>query len=422
MQNSDIPSITDYQPLNPYTEIQIISHDKSITRLLIKLDEARCASSDDSCNIFIWNINNGICIHTLAGHNRPVTCMNTISSGGDSESVSLLLLTAASDRNLFIWNVDIGKCVAQISDDVGPIRCLLPVEELTLFCTGGEKLCLWDYFGNLKCLYDQTDVEDIQVMLFMNEDLLVTAADMHLMSYAISDDNEEDSSQSLCFKSEQRFQSHRECIKCLAKVNNMVFVSGSLDGAIRIWQLPSLTCLKELNHVADYLGSYKEFPYSIQHILCLSERYIFAAVGSGFMVYDTFTFEKIACQKSAHYSKILHLCFIYNGKFMATCSEDGTIRLWNFINEPSSKSHIEHTNENISYFFYNSVDMKNSKFDIKPKLVGDCLAHSGAVEMCIDYGMNGFISCGMDSLLIAWKDSKFEDEKRDDLFIKKIYS
>ena len=45
----------------------------------------------------------------------------------------------------------------------------------------------------------------------------------------------------------------------------------------------------------------------------LLQRYLFATIGAGFKVYDALAHKLVAECHLAHYSKILHLAFVYNG-------------------------------------------------------------------------------------------------------------
>lgn len=43
------------------------------------------------------------------------------------------------------------------------------------------------------------------------------------------------------------------------------------------------------------------------------QRYLFAAIGNGFCLFDSISGRMMARKLNAHYSKILHIQFVYEG-------------------------------------------------------------------------------------------------------------
>lgn len=402
-----VPTVQDDQPLNPYNEIQVLTGHQDIINILKIINDVRLASSADDNLVIIWDVENGDQVHCLQGHTRPVTSMLVHQQSGVMDQYyALVLITGSSDKTIRIWHCDNGICLNIIQDHCSTIKCLVNIHQDSMFCSGGEDLCLWDVQGQLLFKETQPNPDsDVHSIIPIKEDKLVVASSKQsLVIYKVSKDSEK---RTLKFHSQ--LKPHREDIRCITNVTDESFASASLDGEIILWCSNSLQPIKQFNRVEEFEGFDHLYPYSVQHMFILVQRFIFAAVGAGFFVYDSVSGKCVAARKSAHHSKVSYLELLKERCILATCSEDGTVRLWG-----SSKRRLPVEFSPIEHFLGKSFrDIMSSVTE--PELLGECLGHSGSVRMIANFGDEGFASCATDGLIILWKDGLRQRQKRIEL-------
>ncbi|XP_048736638.1 WD repeat-containing protein 41-like isoform X2 [Ostrea edulis] len=339
------------------------------------------------------------------------------------------LITGSSDKHIKVWDIDQGKCVQDITEHGASVKCLLPVLD-NMFLSAGENLHLWSGDGTLldTCLSDERDA-DITLLISTNikNERFVTACDKELTVYSIKSNSDMDKTgHKICRL--KTLPPHLEAIGTLIQVSDKLFASGSLDGMILLWSSETFMPMKKLNTMSEYKGKSHIYPYSVQFIACENQRYLLAAIGCGFAMFDTL-YSKLLCKKlNAHYSKVTQLTFVCDGLLLATCSEDGSIRLW------GQRSH-SNPNEQLTVKASMGLSPIERFLDInfgqlhhnkgpdpfpEPALVGECLGHCGSVMRIVDIGLEGMLSCGADNLVIAWKNSELQKMKRNQVVQEKV--
>ena len=431
-----VPNVEDDQPLNPFTEIQILTEHTDILKFLIQIDEQRCCTGGDDHLIIIWDVHFGKRLHVLDGHTRPLTCLSMCQS---SNSKPPVLLSAASDKSICIWHVDTGHLLRSVTDHGCTARAFgIFVEETSLFCSGGENLCLWQISGDLVHKVSRSEDEDIQQILVLNKTTIVTAADKVLAVYLLQEtDQLSDTAKAKdSLKLERQLISHTDSVTAVLKIDDTCFASGSLDGTIILWSSNDFTRIKFLSlKRRDYQGSDRLYPYSVQHLLCVDQRFLVCAMGSGFYIQDIVTETRLTEVWNAHYSKILHMTFMFGGLMLATCSEDGSVRLWGNpasfkqvstnMDADSSQDSLIGDTEIVSamdkFLAYDSKEGPGSESVCKVQVLGECLGHTGAVQKCINLGAEGFVSCGKDGVVIVWKDGLRQEMRRNEIIRDLLY-
>lgn len=395
----NVPVIQDNQPLNPFNEIRVLTGHQDIVNILKIIDDIRLASSADDNLVIIWDVENGDQLHCLQGHTRPVTSMLVHQQNSLKDHVPVLI-TGSSDKTIRIWNCDDGICLNTIQDHCSTVKCLVNIEEDFMFCSGGEDLCLWNVQGQLlfKEIQPNKDSDVHSILPIKNEKLVIAFSKQRLVVYYITE-----VSRRKILKFHSQLQPHRDDVRCLVNVTDESFASASLDGEIILWSSNSLKPIKEFNKIWEFEGRNHLYPYSVQHMFVLDQRFIFAAVGAGFSIFDTLSGKCVAARKNAHHSKVSHIELLRERAMLATCSEDGTVRLWGALNRCLSEELSP-----IERFLGKSV----ASSDTEPKLLGECLGHSGSVRMIENFGNEGFASCAADGLIILWKDGLRERQKR----------
>ncbi|XP_064609365.1 WD repeat-containing protein 41-like [Liolophura sinensis] len=543
-QKDEVESLSE-QVFNPYTELQVLQGHGDIVRLLLKIDNTRFASAADDNTAVIWNIKTAQKSCVLYGHTRPVACMLLLAPSSEGFE-DPMLVTGSSDKQIKVWDIETGECVQTVLDHSSSVRSLLSLENGSLFCSGGKKLCVWTRKGQLLSSTLSLNDEDINLMIATKNNRVVTAADKQLCVYSVvkiitSLTSNTDCSYEVTLV--KKLPPHREAIRCLINVSDASFASGSIDGTIILWTTQTLAPSRYFNSIPDYQGREHLYPYSIQHMICIDERYIVAGIGSGFCVYDTVCGSVLMTKAKAHYSKILFVGFVWDNTFLVTCSEDGSLRLWGHsqtlqlaqldtskhgdnvlsrftgyslwghsqtlqlaqldtskhrdnvlsrftgyryyswlsltpVNTGTMSSHDllatgkgsedgclslwghsqtlqlaqldtskhgdngsgdgclslwghsqtlqlapldtnKHGDNVLSRFTGYSIDYlrhcRAEDYLMELQLMGECLGHSGAVQMFLDYGTHGVVSCGVDSLIIAWKNAEIQSLNRTDL-------
>ncbi|XP_030832765.1 WD repeat-containing protein 41-like [Strongylocentrotus purpuratus] len=441
MQNQ-VEILQDDQPLNPYTEIQILHDHTDLIKFLLPISENKFLSVSDDNTGIIWDVTTGLKLCTLVGHTRPITCASLMRPPVDDESREVemshyLLLTGSSDRTIRVWSTENGACLQIITEHNATTKAILSFPNNGLFCTGGQDLFLWNSDGRLLQTIKQEaeDVSDcpladIKHMLAVCEDRFVVAAGSALEVYAIEAQIGQLGVTSFQMRRVKKLvPQHREAVMCLTRISDSYFASASLDGTVKVWNSHTLSTSRQLNHINEYEKN--GFPWCVQHLIPLDTKHLCITIGSGLAVFDIVTGDCLWKKAHAHFSKITFISIINDGRFLATCSEDGTIRLWGVDQRIRGGSEDgDNSAKDLSMHKFTDIvqasHQKHSKEsrrlfrreESRPPLLclqGECVAHSGAVQMILDFRHDGMASCGVDGLVILWKDGELENAKRSDL-------
>jgi WD40 repeat protein len=147
--------------------------------------------------------------------------------------------------------------------------------------------------------------------------------------------------------------------------------------------------------------------------MTVDKKYLAAAIGTGFRIYDVGTGECAMEVKNAHEAEVNHLISLYDGfeqmlgEFdlsrtrLASCSADSSIKLWGTTQRLNFRKR-----EKVS------IDTNAQKSGRLPKIgsvkmepvcLGEMWGHGDSVNQLLAFTENSFASCGSDSTLILWK-------------------
>jgi len=387
---------------NPLNEIQILEGHTDIVRLLIKVDGSRLASASDDGNIIIWNCLNGRRITTLKGHSLAITCIALIGAGK--------LISGSADKTIRMWNLESEKCIV-LRAHQGSIKCVASLNPGS-FCSGANDpmLCIWKSdTGELLNTINRTDNENMNALLPITNDRLITANTSSFLHVY--------STQSCNYI--KLLSYHRESVRCLVRVSGTMFASASMDGAIVVWNAESLTTMRILQSPDEYRSKDRVYIYDVKYLLVLGEKYLAAAIGVGFRIFDVFSGECLMECKHAHEMEVSHLLCLYDGKRIISCSADGSIRLWGTSQPINFRKKREKTSDSSSVPRIQSKmgrSRTSSSSSISPKvepiLLGEMLVHSDGINQLLTLSEKSFASCSNDRTLILWKDGHDEAELR----------
>eukprot|EP01102_Stenamoeba_stenopodia_P001604 TRINITY_DN11434_c0_g1_i2.p1 TRINITY_DN11434_c0_g1~~TRINITY_DN11434_c0_g1_i2.p1 ORF type:complete len:479 (+),score=70.36 TRINITY_DN11434_c0_g1_i2:150-1586(+) len=375
---------------NTINEIQVLEGHTNIVRFLLKIDSVRFASASDDGAIIIWSYQTGEQIALLKQHTHPITCLLLLSQN--------ILISGSADKTIRMWNLESYECFKVLSKHTGSVKCLATLDE-DRFCSAGndQSILIWQNDGELLASIERQEEENLNCLLpIMGHESgsrLVTGSNSSLLLVYRID--------TLSF--DKLLAYHRESVRCLVALPSFLFASGSLDGSIVVWQADSLAPLKILNYPDKYRDENRIFNYSVASLVPFSERYLIAAIGKGFRMYDIVSGDCIVESNDAHESDVLSIIPIDNEKFfhIATCSADSSVKIWN--NKPVNQP-----------FKFDAGSLRGIQQKTKFEAVceGEMYVHSEMVNQLLFIDKGIFVSCGGDELVILWKDGVLQSETR----------
>lgn len=410
------------QPKNCFTELQVLKGHFDIVRYVVKIDDIRFASAGDDGLVLVWNVETGERLLELRGHTQQITAMVAYTITQD-DITHTSLITASSDRSVSLWNPDSGNRVQTVSDLQSSVKCLLVLTCQSLWLSGGNDLCVWNRNFQLLCKSEQYSDTGITAMVELPRNYIAAAVDNEIIIYELKVSSRDSDVSITAFR---HLANHSDSIRILINVSDKVFASGSHIGELIIWDSVEWTILANEQIIFEdvrydgqpeiRLGSQKQSDMSIQHLSSDGELVV-AAVGSGLYVYDVQKRCVVAYRKMAHDSDILHTKLLSSSKLIS-CSEDGNVKMWELQDLPLPA-------EPASAGFFGMWSFgRSSKQGPTPKkvledpglktleFIGDLIGHSGAVQMFVNFGQRGLVTCSSDHLLIVWRDGEMQSHLR----------
>lgn len=204
---------------------------------------------------------------------------------------------------------------------------------------------------------------------------------------------------------------HKELPQSIACLSNRQFVSGSLDGIIIVWNSENFLAEYTLHSPAEYLKDEKKYLYNVSFLLPINERYVVAAIGKGFTVFElhpeTGSFSVVLQCLNAHGAALTCALTLCNGAYLLTSSEDSVIKMWkvpphiNFGGKTAEK-------ENKGGPLSRSDDVP------RPELVAELFGHTATVTDIVKIDEYSFASSSLDAEVIVWKDGYRQSELRNE--------
>eukprot|EP01094_Clydonella_sp_ATCC50884_P004552 TRINITY_DN1358_c0_g1_i2.p1 TRINITY_DN1358_c0_g1~~TRINITY_DN1358_c0_g1_i2.p1 ORF type:complete len:539 (+),score=107.01 TRINITY_DN1358_c0_g1_i2:370-1986(+) len=408
---------------NPINEAQFLEKHTDIVRYLVNIDGRRIASAGDDGTVCIWDTLTGQCLKQLKGHGLRITGMLSLLCGSER-----ILATGSADKTVRLWSVDSDSppqpsthardthacteaegedsgedtpsncCRHVLSGHTGSITCLYAMDNETL-CSGGNDsmIYLWRVRdGTAITRIERQEEENLHCLLPIANNSLVTGSNS---SFLYVYDIKTSKHQVLAY--------HRESVRCLVSISDTQFASASLDGAIVVWHAQNLTPIKTLTYPEQYLdGTTKAFLFSVRKLVLLSKRYIAAAFGNGFKIFDISTRECILSEANCHEGPVTDLIPLYDCRRLVTCSVNGCIRIWGIEQQHPVPA------------LTNVPDPKQApltssmKRNVRAVCFGEMWCHADAVNSLLYMSPSAFASCSHDGTVVLWKDGRVQSQLR----------
>uniref|UniRef100_A0A9J8CWV7 WD repeat domain 41 n=1 Tax=Cyprinus carpio carpio TaxID=630221 RepID=A0A9J8CWV7_CYPCA len=396
--------IGEEQPKNCFTEMQVLKGHFDIVRFLVQIDDLRFASAGDDGLVLIWNVETGDCLLELRCHTQQITAMTSYSfiRGRNAHAA---LITASSDRTL---SVSFTQASAEVC-------CLLVLVRLDVWLSGGNELCVWNRDFELQCKTVHHSDAGISAMVELPKNFIAAAMDKEIVIFKLSL-----SGSDIVVMAMRHLADHQDTIHSLISINDGLFASGSHIGELIIWDSVDWT-IQAYEHIlweepagdSQSEVKLKQIERSIQHMSSDGE-YIVAAVGSGLYVFNVLMKSVVAYRKMAHDSNVLHTMRLMS------CSEDGSVRLWELQDLPLPAEPASSGFFGMFGTFGRSGKQTGPPAKKMPEipglrsleLIGDLIGHSGAVQMFLSFKEKGLVTCSTDHLLIIWKDGELQSQLR----------
>ncbi|MUL36715.1 WD40 repeat domain-containing protein [Gloeocapsopsis dulcis] len=261
------------------------------------------ASSGEDRSVRLWDSGTNFCLKTLQGHSNGVWCV-TFSPDGTQ------LASGTQDRLIRFWNTTTGTHLGSLQGHTSWIWSVAFHPDGNVLASGSEDrtIRLWNVHTgqHLKTLTGHTDA--VFAVIFSHDGKLFSGSlDGTIKIWDIS--------QGIC----QHLQGHRGGVWSIAlSSDGTILASGSQDQTIKIWDIKTGYCIKTLVGHTSWIRSCAISP---------DQQYLISGSADGVVkVWQIETGECIQIQ--AHNGPVLSIVFDPNGENFATCGTDTTIKLW----------------------------------------------------------------------------------------------
>uniref|UniRef100_A0A6B2L2Y3 Uncharacterized protein n=1 Tax=Arcella intermedia TaxID=1963864 RepID=A0A6B2L2Y3_9EUKA len=326
----------------------------------------------------------------MVGHTTAVTCFLCLEHR--------LLVSGSVDKSIRIWDLSDGRCCKVIKQGHdGGIKCLVALQD-GRFCSGGNDkyLRVWTKEGELSGTIERIEAEEnVTCMLAISNGMVIIASSLFLYAYRTD-----------TLRFSHKFTIHREPVRCLVKINDETFASGSLDGVVVIWLCPSFSPLKTLNFPNTYFvntDNRRHYSHSVNHLLVIGKRYLGVCIDKGFKIFDTIFGDCVMDRMNAHSSTVHCMLCISGGRRFITASSDAQIKLWGTTKDvdfTADEDPLQHKKRKPVYY--------------PPILLGKMFGHTEEVSLLLKVTENSFLSGGHDKMIILWKDANIESHIRNE--------
>jgi WD40 repeat protein/uncharacterized caspase-like protein len=344
---SEDSTIKLYEATNGREIRTLRGHEKQVYQVAFSPDGELLASASEDGTVRVWKVRTGEPIHILSGHGGPVTSV--------AFSVSGVLASGGWDGNARLWNVVTGKEIRALRGRNGYVTAVaFSGTDGNLLATGGmdNQIRLWNVRTGLLLHTLQGHEGVINALSFsLRGDLLASGSGDYTVrlwevqskslravlaghSYAVNSVSFAPDGDTLASCSDdaaikfwsvvsgravRSFNGHKfKAYSVDFSPDGARLISSGADEAIRIWNVAGGTVSRELR-----LQSYPEKQVAVSRdgtkvATATLEEISLQTIGEG----------REALALRGHAGFITALAFSEDGEWLASSSEDGTVKLW----------------------------------------------------------------------------------------------
>jgi len=273
------------------------------------------------------------CLHEMKMHRQPVTCVRF-------HPKFTWVVSSSDDCTINLWDWESGKYIRSMRGHTSAVQDLDFDDEgeRLASCSADMSIKIWDMTDdNFKCVRTlQGHDHNVCGVRFLSDLLISCSRDTTIKMW--------DMNSGFCMKT---LQAHDEWVKCIAvSACGTLIASGSMDKSVRVWSAAkgSWDCSQIYND-HDHVVECVEFSnYSADKVITNAEdnkedykeeggtpnKPRFLASGSrdrSILIYDM---EEVKCIMvlKGHDNWVRSLQWHPAGKYLLTCADDKTIRVW----------------------------------------------------------------------------------------------
>jgi len=385
--------------LNVTKPKKIEGHRWGVSSVVFSPDGKLLASGSGDYTVRIWQVDTGECIKILKGH---TTNVDTIAFSPDGK----FLIAGVRNGEIWIWNIENNKCLKSFRPHRSYVTFVSFFPDGRFFVSGSrdKKIYIWD-FRTGKCFKMFEEKDEVYSVMFSpngkllawgSSDYTVKIWDIKKRNYIKSLKGHEAGVQSIAFSPDgillasgsndntiRIWDIEREkCLKVLEGHEGPIYsvafspdgrflASGSEDCTVRIWKAGSWECIKTLKEHKRGIRSVAFSPDGKMLASGARDNIIYIwnikiekdfeeieedktynfCISSGMKFFDsksstTGQNQDIKIKKfkvlKGHEDWIFSVAFSSNGKFLASGSEDWTVRIWDIEKGEIPKKIKEH--------------------------------------------------------------------------------